>query len=74
MGKGLWPIAVCKDDRDAPFVTMALNNLLDLARESWTQRKQIRPAVISDRTSTLLTGACARCSSGRSTGPPFADS
>jgi hypothetical protein len=39
-GKGLWPVAVCKDDRGLPFVTMALDDFLDLAREWWTTRQR----------------------------------
>ncbi len=39
-GKGLWPVAVCKDDRDEPFVTMSLEDFLDLLREWWAVRKQ----------------------------------
>jgi hypothetical protein len=37
-GKGLWPIAVCKDDRDDPFVAIALDDFLDVLKEWWAQR------------------------------------
>ena len=32
-GKGLWPVAVTKDDRDAPHVTMRLDDFVDLLAE-----------------------------------------
>jgi len=35
---GRWPIAVCKDDRQAPLVTMQLDDFLELLREWWAQR------------------------------------
>ena len=38
-GKGLWPVAVCKDDRDEPFIAMTLEDFLDLTREWWALRK-----------------------------------
>jgi hypothetical protein len=38
LGKGVWPIAVCKDDRHEPFVTMELDDFLDLLREWWATR------------------------------------
>jgi hypothetical protein len=34
-GKGLWPIAVCKDDKAPATVTMHLEDFLDLVREWW---------------------------------------
>jgi hypothetical protein len=39
-GKGLWPVAICKDDRTTPTVTMTLDDFLDLAREWWTSRQR----------------------------------
>lgn len=39
-GKGLWPVAVRKDDRGEPFVAMSLDNFLDLVREWWTLSKR----------------------------------
>ncbi len=38
LGKGLWPIAVCKDDKQQPFVTMHLEDFLDLLGEWWAGR------------------------------------
>ena len=38
-GKGLWPIAVCRDDEDAATVTLALEDFLDLVKEWWTTRQ-----------------------------------
>jgi hypothetical protein len=35
---GRWPIAVCKDDRAAPLVTMQLDDFLELVREWWERR------------------------------------
>jgi hypothetical protein len=35
LGKGLWPIAVCKDDKAPPIVTMHLEDFLELVREWW---------------------------------------
>jgi hypothetical protein len=32
-GKGLVPVAVCKDDGEQPFVAMLLSNFLDLVAE-----------------------------------------
>lgn len=32
-GGGRWPVAVCKDDREAPFVAMALDDFVDLLAE-----------------------------------------
>jgi hypothetical protein len=37
-GKGLWPIAVCKDDKEEPFVVMPLDDFVDLLREWWATR------------------------------------
>jgi hypothetical protein len=39
-GKGFVPVAVCKDDREDPFVVMRLDDLLELARELWEARKR----------------------------------
>ena len=38
-GKGLWPVAVSKDDRTEPLVTMRLDDFMDLLREWWAGRK-----------------------------------
>jgi hypothetical protein len=38
-GKGLWPVAVSKDDRTEPLVTMRLDDFVDLLREWWSARK-----------------------------------
>jgi len=35
---GRWPLAVCKDDNQAPLVTMLLEDFLELAREWWERR------------------------------------
>ena len=35
---GRWPVAVCKDDRAEPLVTMQLEDFLELLREWWAQR------------------------------------
>jgi hypothetical protein len=40
IGKGLWPIAVCKDDKEQPFVTLHLDDFLDLLREWWGTRSR----------------------------------
>lgn len=37
-GKGLYPIAVCKDDGEDPMVTLSLADFLDLAKEWWATR------------------------------------
>jgi hypothetical protein len=34
-GKGLWPIAVCKDDKEPAIVTMHLEDFLELVTEWW---------------------------------------
>ena len=39
-GKGMYPIAVCKDDGDEAFVTVSLADFLDLVREWWELRTQ----------------------------------
>lgn len=39
-GKGLWPIAVCRDDGEEPFVAMTLDDFLDLVGEWWTHRQK----------------------------------
>lgn len=38
-GKGLWPVAVCKDDYQEPFVVMTLEDFLELSREWWSTRE-----------------------------------
>jgi len=38
VGKGLWPVAVCKDDKEEPFVVMPFDDFLDLLREWWAAR------------------------------------
>ena len=40
VGKGLWPIAVCKDDREPATVTLALDDFLDLVGEWWGLRSK----------------------------------
>ena len=40
LGKGLWPVAVCKDDQEESFVTMHLEDFLDLLREWWATRSR----------------------------------
>ena len=35
-GKGFWPIAVCKDDGQPAFVSMTLDDFLELVTEWWT--------------------------------------
>ena len=37
---GRWPIAVCKDDRAEPLVTMQLEDFLELVREWWERRER----------------------------------
>ena len=37
-GKGLWPVAVCRDDEEAATATLALDDFLDLLKEWWTTR------------------------------------
>jgi hypothetical protein len=39
-GKGFVPIAVCRDDREEPFVVMRLDDLTELARELWQARQR----------------------------------
>lgn len=34
-GKGVWPIAVCRDDGEKATVTMSLEDFLDLLKEWW---------------------------------------
>jgi hypothetical protein len=38
VGKGLWPIAVCKEDHAQAIVTMQLDDFLDLLKEWWPTR------------------------------------
>jgi hypothetical protein len=38
LGKGVWPVAVCKDDQEDAVVTIALEDFLDLLREWWSTR------------------------------------
>jgi hypothetical protein len=38
-GKGVWPIAVCKNDNEPAIVTMSLEDFLDLVREWWSTQK-----------------------------------
>jgi hypothetical protein len=35
---GRWPVAICKDNREEPLVTMQLDDFLDLVREWWARR------------------------------------
>jgi hypothetical protein len=37
-GKGLWPVAVCRDDQEDATVTLTLEDFLDLMREWWLGR------------------------------------
>ena len=39
-GKGLLAVAVCKDDRDEPFITMSLDDFTDLLKEWWAGRQR----------------------------------
>lgn len=39
-GKGLWPVAVCKDDHSEPFVVMSLEDFVELTTEWWAARAQ----------------------------------
>ena len=36
---GEWPVAICKDDRRAPFVAMRLDDFMDLLAEWWAWRQ-----------------------------------
>ncbi len=38
-GKGLWPVAVCKDDKQDPIVAMHLDDFVELLREWWAGRQ-----------------------------------
>ncbi len=38
IGKGRWPVAVCREDHDEAFVAMRLDDFLDLLREWWSTR------------------------------------
>lgn len=38
-GKGLWPIAICKNDNEPATVTMSFEDFLELVREWWSTRK-----------------------------------
>ena len=40
VGKGLWPLAVCKDDQEAATVTMDLEDFLELLNEWWAARSK----------------------------------
>jgi hypothetical protein len=40
-GKGLWPVAVCKDDRSEAFITMRLTDFIDLLKEWWSRRPSV---------------------------------
>jgi hypothetical protein len=39
-GKGLWPIAITKDDGDPPIVTLSLEDFTHLLREWWAGRQR----------------------------------
>jgi hypothetical protein len=39
-GKGVWPVAVCRDDGEAPTVTLYLEDFVDLLGEWWQGRQQ----------------------------------
>lgn len=36
---GRWPVGICKDDGEPPFVVMALDDFLDLVTEWWEARR-----------------------------------
>ncbi len=36
--RGVWPIAICKNDNEPATVTMSLEDFLDLVREWWSTR------------------------------------
>lgn len=38
-GRGLWPVAICRDDGAQATATMALDDFLDLLREWWAGRE-----------------------------------
>ena len=38
--RGEWPIAVCKDERAAPFVAMTLDHFLAMCAEWWAWRQR----------------------------------
>ena len=38
LSKGVWPVAVCKDDKEDAVVTISLEDFLDLLREWWSTR------------------------------------
>ena len=40
VGKGLWPLAVCKDDQEPATVTMDLDDFLELLGEWWAARSR----------------------------------
>jgi hypothetical protein len=37
-GKGVWPVAVCKDDRERAMAVLYLDDFLDLLTEWWCKR------------------------------------
>ena len=39
-GRGLWPIAICKDDRQPATVTLVLDDFLELVREWWALKNR----------------------------------
>ncbi|MFI5297492.1 MAG: hypothetical protein ACHREM_05285 [Polyangiales bacterium] len=43
-GKGLWPVAVCKDDHAEPFIAMRLSDFVLLLQEWWSNRPTAPPA------------------------------
>ena len=40
VGKGLWPLAVCKDDKATAIVALHLDDFLELVREWWAVRSR----------------------------------
>lgn len=39
-GKGLWVVAVCKDDHQEPFVALGLEDFVDILRELWALKQR----------------------------------
>ncbi len=40
LGKALWPLAVCKNDKTPPLVAMHLEDFLELVEEWWRARSR----------------------------------
>jgi hypothetical protein len=43
-GKGLWPVAVCKDDHANATATMLLDDFLELLREMHELKTRVKPS------------------------------